>query len=66
MTDLSQIPRSNFYQSGQMKVPGAVAPLAPFVRAKSEVDEFLAGAVMRLINQFPALYGQQNEKDGVL
>ena len=61
MTDLSQIPQSTYYQSGQMKVPGAGVPLPPFVRRQTEANEFLAGAVQRLIQKFPVLFGQPVE-----
>ena len=56
MTDYSK-----FYQSGPMKVPGPRAPLPPLVRRQTEVNEFLAGAVHRLIQRFPTLYGQPEE-----
>ena len=56
MTDLSQIPQSTYYQSGQMKVP-----LPPFVRRQTEANEFLAGAVQRLIQRLPVLFGQSVE-----
>ena len=61
MTDLSQIPHSTYYQSGQMKVPGAGVPLPPFVRRQTEANEFLAGAVQRLIQRLPVLFGQSVE-----
>ena len=64
MTDLSQIPQSTYYQSGQMKVPGAGVPLPPFVRRQTEANEFLAGAVQRLLQKFPALFGQPVEPNG--
>ena len=56
MTDYSR-----FYQSGQMKVPGAGVPLPPFVRRQTEANEFLAGAVQRLIQRLPVLFGQSVE-----
>ena len=54
MTDYSK-----FYQSGPMRVPGPGVPLPPLLRRQAEQDEFLAGAVQRLITQFPNVYGPQ-------
>ena len=49
---------SLFYQSGPMKVPGKMA-LPPFLRRQAAENEFLEGAVLRLITQFPNVYAPQ-------
>ena len=50
---------SKFYQSGPMKVPGATVPLPPLLRRQADTEKFLAGAVQRLIQRFPNVYGPQ-------
>ena len=56
MTDYSK-----FYQSGPMKVPGAGAPLPPLLRRQADREKFMAAAVQRLIQRFPAQPVKQNE-----
>ena len=49
---------STFHTLPPMRVPGKMA-LPPFLRRQAAENEFLEGAVLRLIAQFPSVYGPQ-------